>query len=154
MSIVRLLITLTAMLFAVNVNALSSEAAEGKLLYPACHVCHNPAMDPPLGPPMWGVQRRYKMNSLDDEDFVKIMVDFVKTPTLETAIHDEALAQLGLMPAMPLPDAILKKIALYILEEKFTPPCDHWRITLKRSQTNGDMEHAKRDEKKLQRFCN
>ena len=149
----RLLILLGAVLYAVNSNALSPEAVEGKALYPACHVCHNQAMDPPLGPPMWGVQRRYKNNTLDDEDFVESMVNFVKAPTLESAIHDEAVGQLGLMPPMPLPDDILKKIATYILEEQFPPPCEHWRIAAERAEKRGDIEHAKKDRNQLKRFC-
>lgn len=149
----RLLILLGTGLYAVNSNALSPAAVEGKALFPACHVCHNQAMDPPLGPPMWGVQRRYKNNTLDDEDFVASMVSFVKAPTLESAIHDEAVGQLGLMPPMPLPDDILKKIATYILEEQFPPPCEHWRIAAERAEKRGDIEHAKKDRNQLKRFC-
>ena len=33
---------------------------------------------------------------------------------------------LGLMPAMPLPDDMLKSIGTYIYEEEFAPPCTHW----------------------------
>lgn len=138
---------------SVNSLALSPVAMEGKALYPACHVCHNPALDPPLGPPMWGVQRQYKRNSLDNEDFVKSMVDFVKVPTMENAIHDKAVEQMGLMPPMPLPDEFLIKIATYILEETFPPPCEHWRIAAKRAEEKGDMEHAEKDRRQLKRFC-
>ena len=150
----QVVILFSAMLYAANSNALSSDAVEGKALYPACHVCHNQAMDPPLGPPMWGVQRRYKRGTMDDEDFVKTMVNFVKTPTLETALHDMAVEQLGLMPPMPLPDEMLTKISTYILEEQFPPPCDHWRIAVKRAKAKGDISHAKQDQRQLDRFCN
>lgn len=149
----QVLILLSVALYTANSYALSPDAVEGKGLYPACHACHNQAMDPPLAPPMWGVQRRYKKSTLDNEDFVKTMVSFVKAPTLESAIHDEALGQLGLMPPMPLPDEILNKIATYILEEQFPPPCEHWRIAIKRAETKGDIEHAKKDQNKLERFC-
>jgi len=149
----QLLIMLCTIFYVVNGNALSPEAVEGKSLYPACHVCHNQAMDPPLGPPMWGVQRRYKRNTLDNEDFIESMVNFVKAPTIEKAIHSPALEQLGLMPPMPLPDQILKKIATYILEEKFPPPCDHWRIAVKRAEKKGNKEHAIKDQNQLNRFC-
>ena len=153
MSKLKLLILFSTALYTVNSNALSPVAIEGQSLYPACNVCHNQAMDPPLGPPMWGVQRRYKKGTLDAEDFVKSMVDFVKAPTLENAIHDMAVEQLGLMPAMPLPDEMLIKIATYILEEKFQPPCEHWQIAVKRAEKKGDIEHAKRDQYQLERFC-
>lgn len=91
-------------------------------------------MDPPLGPPMWGVQRRYKNNTIDNEDFVQSMTDFVKNPTLETAIHDMAVEQMGLMPPLPL-------------------PCAHWAIAVKRATEKGDLEHAKKDQRMLDRFC-
>ena len=150
----KFILLLSALLCTMNSHALSPEAIEGKSLYPACHVCHNQEMDPPLGPPMWGVQRRYKRGTLDEDDFVQSMVNFVKAPTLENAIHDEAVEQLGLMPPLPLPDDMLKKIAFYILEEPFPPPCAHWKIAVKRATERGDPEHAQKDQNMLNRFCN
>jgi hypothetical protein len=142
-----------AVFFSSSTFALSPDAIEGKNLYPTCHVCHNQKMDPPLGPPMWGVQRRYKNNTIDDEDFIQSMVDFVKKPTLENAKHDMAVEQMGLMPPLPLPDDMLKKISTYILEEQFPPPCAHWAIAAKRAKEKGDIEHAKKDQRMLDRFC-
>ena len=83
------LLLLSTVLCTTISHAMSPIAVEGKSFYPACHVCHNQEMDPPLGPPMWGVQRRYKMGTIDDEDFVQSMVDFVKSPTLDRAKHDD-----------------------------------------------------------------
>ena len=91
----HILLFITYTLFPGTGFALSPDAIEGKTLYPTCHVCHNPEADPPLGPPMWGVQRRYKRSTIDDEDFIKSMVDFVKEPTLESARHDMAVEQMG-----------------------------------------------------------
>jgi len=153
MTRMQLITLLGAVLYAINSYALTPDATEGKSFYPACHVCHNQEMDPPLGPPMWGVQRRYKRNSLDNEDFIKSMSDFVKSPTIETAIHDQALEQLGLMPPMPLPDEMLRKISTYILEEHFPPPCAHWQIAVDRAEKKGDIEHTKQDQRQLNRFC-
>ncbi len=151
---IQLLVLLSTTLFCTHVFAFSPEAIAGKKLYPTCHVCHNQAMDPPLGPPMWGVQRCYKKGTIDDEDFVTSMVEFVKQPTLEDAKHNMAIEQMGLMPALPLPDTMLKNIAVYILEEKFPPPCAHWTIAVKRATQKGDVEHAKKDQRMLDRFCN
>ena len=149
----RILTVLCSMMIAANSFALSPEAEEGKTLFPACDVCHNPSMDPPLGPPMWGVKRQYQKNTMDEEDFVETMVDFVRAPSEEKVIHKEAFSQLGLMPPMPLPDDLLKKIATYILEEQFPPPCDHWRIAADRARAKGDLEHAAKDLRQLNRFC-
>jgi len=150
----KVFLLLSVLFFSVNSFALTPQAIEGKKFYPSCHVCHDPKLDPPLGPPMWGVHRQYKRNTLDDEDFVEKMVEFVKAPALEKVIHEEAVKQLGLMPPLPLPDDMLTKIATYILEEQFPPPCEHWSIAVKRALKKGDQEHAKKDQVMLKRFCN
>lgn len=149
----QLLLLFSSAIFSITSAALSPQAIEGKNLYPTCHVCHNQKMDPPLGPPMWGVQRRYKNNTLDDEDFIQSMTDFVKAPTLEKSRHSEAVKRMGLMPALPLPDDMLKKISAYILEEQFQPPCAHWLIGVKRAKEMGDMAHAEKDARMIKRFC-
>ncbi len=153
MSRTTFLLLLGILFYSGQVIALSPQATEGKSLYPSCHVCHDQALDPPLGPPMWGVQRRYKRGTLDDEDFVKSMVGFVKSPSLNKAKHDFAVEQMGLMPALPLPDEMLEKIARYILEETFPPPCTHWLIAVKRAEAKGDIAHAEKDQRQLERFC-
>lgn len=148
-----LLYSSLSMLLPVNTYALSPVALEGKQLFSVCNSCHNQAQDPPLGPPMWGVQRRYNRNSLDSEDFINSIVDFVKQPSLDKAIHDQAISQLGLMPPIALPDEQLKKIATYIFEETFPPPCKHWEIAVRRAEARGDQEHAAKDRRQLERFC-
>ncbi|RLA01365.1 MAG: cytochrome C [Gammaproteobacteria bacterium] len=150
---ILLFILLFVSLYTVKADALSSDAEQGKSFYPACHVCHNPEMAPPLGPPMWGVQRKYKKDTSNKDDFIKRMASFVKAPTIETAIHNHAVKQLGLMPPMPLPDEMLRQIATYIFEEQFPPPCEHWRIAVKRAEEKGDKQHAKKDQNQLNRFC-
>ncbi len=153
MTKVQLTILLYAMVFTTNSSALSPEAEAGKELFSACHVCHDQALNPPKGPPMWGVQRRYKKHSPDDKAFVENITNFVKAPSLELAINTQAVKQLGLMPAMPLPDMILRNIATYILEEKFPPPCDHWKMAIARAEEKGDMAHAQKDQGKYKKFC-
>ena len=151
---IRLLILLTSFLVTANTKALSPEATEGKTLFQTCNACHNTALDPAKGPPMWGVQRRYKRQYGDFENFVNKVSDFVKAPSEEKAIQKEALKMLGLMPAMPLPDDMLKKIATYIWEENFPAPCDHWQMAIKKAKASGDLTHAKKDQRQLDRFCN
>ena len=150
----KILLALVTVFFSSSSLALSPDAEEGKILYPACSVCHDQKLDPPKGPPMWGVQRRYKMEFDDGKEFIEKMVTFVKAPSLDTAIHDKAVKSMGLMPPMPLPDEMLRNISTYILEENFPPPCDHWRIAVKRAEKSGDMEHAEKDRRMLKRFCN
>jgi len=153
MTKLKLAIFIAITILCSTASALSPEAEAGKALFSTCNACHNQANDPPLGPPMWGVKRRYTRATLNKNDFVSKMVSFVKAPTLETAIHDKAVESLGLMPPLPLPDDMLKKIATYILEEDFPPPCDHWQIAVKRARKKGDVSHAQKDQRQFNRFC-
>lgn len=153
MKLVNLLVLSGAMLSSTASFALSPEALEGKALFPACDVCHNQAMDPPLGPPMWGVQRRYKMQLPGQEAFVQQVVNFVTLPSEDKVIHDEAFTQMGLMPPMPLPEALLVKIATYLYEEEFPPPCDHWKIAVKRAEAKNDSAHVQKEKRQIKRFC-
>jgi len=149
----QIVIFLGSVFLTLNSYALSPVAEEGKSLFAACDVCHTQSHNPALGPPMWGVQRRYLKNTASSEEFINKMVSFVKAPTIEAAIHDEAFGQLGLMPAMPLPDELLIKIVTYIQEENFPPPCDHWQMAVDNAKKGGDMEHAQKDARQLKRFC-
>ncbi|MBT8448535.1 MAG: hypothetical protein KJO69_02540 [Gammaproteobacteria bacterium] len=152
-NILRLTLTLFLLMYAASTLALSPEAEEGKALFAACNVCHDQTLDPPQGPPMWSVQRIYKREFADDKTLIKNMVAFVKSPSKETAIHQQAVKHLGLMPAMPLPDDMLTKIATYILEAKFPPPCEHWKNAAKRAGAMGDSKHAQKDHHMFERFC-
>ena len=151
--IMRLSVLLIIPIFTASSLALSPDAEAGKALFAACNVCHDQTLDPPQGPPMWSVQRIYKRQFDDDIELIKSMVAFVKSPSKETAIHQQAVKHLGLMPAMPLPDDMLTKIATYILEAKFPPPCEHWKNAAKRAGAMGDSNHARKDHKMFERFC-
>ncbi|MGL1955812.1 MAG: hypothetical protein OCD00_00650 [Colwellia sp.] len=153
MSKLQILILLITLFYITYSYALSPDAIEGKSLYPMCNACHSQANNPLLAPPMWEVQRRYKKNSRSDKDFVKTMVSFIKAPTREKAIHNQALSQLGLMPPMPLPDEMLTKIVTYIVEENFSPPCQQWQMAIKRAKEKGEINDTNKEQKQFERFC-
>jgi hypothetical protein len=88
-----------------------------------------------------------------EEDFVERIIAFVKAPSLEQALITPAVERLGLMPALPLPDEMLRKIAAYIWEADFAPPCEHWRNAARWAESAGDADHAAHDARMLQRFC-
>ncbi len=137
-------------------DELSAAAKRGEAGFAVCNACHNPALDLPLGPPMWGLQRRYGLASGGDkQQFVQRMVDFVSAPDKRKAIMVNAVEALGLMPELGLPTDQLTDIAMYIYEAAFPPPCAHWRIAISRAETKGGtaLEHAARDKMMLQRFC-
>lgn len=133
--------------------ALSPEAGEGMEHYPSCHGCHNPELDPPLGPPMFGVQRRYQRAYPTRQLFIENMAAYVRQPVQEKALMKEAVGQLGVMPPLPLPDEMLRKIVSYIYEETFAPPCKHWEIAIRRANEQGDAEHAQKNRRNYDRLC-
>ena len=138
---------------SVNGYAFSPEAANGKEHFSVCQACHNPALNPPLAPPMWGVQRRYKKMSQSREHFINSIVNFVKAPSQEKAIFKHAIPILGLMPPIVLPDKTLNEIATYIWEQKFPPPCEHWKYGVIQAEKAGDIAHAEKDRRMLKKFC-
>lgn len=148
-----IIVVLVSGALSVNAYALSPEGANGKQHFPVCNACHNPALNPPLAPPMWGVQRRYKKMSQSKEQFVDAIASFAKAPSQEKAIFKHAIPVLGLMPPVALPDQTLKDVATYIWEEQFPPPCEHWKHGVVRAEQAGDMAHAQKDRRMLKRFC-
>ncbi|MGJ8685865.1 MAG: c-type cytochrome [Spongiibacteraceae bacterium] len=138
---------------SINSYAFSPEADSGKKNFAICNACHNPSLNPPLAPPMWGVQRRYKRVSQDKKHFIDSVSNFAKSPSQEKSIFKRAVNVLGLMPSVSLSDEDLKNVAAYIWEESFSPPCEHWRYGVAQAEKVGDTAHANKDRKMLKRFC-
>ena len=133
--------------------ALSPEAESGKMLFPTCFVCHNPAADPPTGPPMWGVKNQYRRAyGSDKQVFIDKVREFVQKPTKQNAVMTDAVAKMKVMPPMALPDAMLDNISAYIYETQFEPPCDHWRIEVKNAK-DPNAEHVQKEKRQIKRFC-
>lgn len=134
--------------------ALSPEGEAGKKQFAVCSACHNPVLTPPLAPPMWGVQRRYKKLSHGKAQFITLVASYAKAPSEEKAVFSHAVQALGLMPPVTLPESQLRNIASYIWEEQFAPPCVHWKYGAARAQEAGDVAHARKHRRKIERFCN
>lgn len=147
------LIFLFGLFFASTSWALTPEAEAGKAMIAACTVCHEETLDPPKGPPLFALNKRYSRKYPDKAEFVEAMRKFVVKPQAGNSLLPHAVDALGLMPAMPLPDDMLNKIAAYIYEENFPYPCEHWRIGVKMNKERGDLDHAAQDQRKLDRFC-
>jgi len=148
-----LLVFTAAALISWQAHALGPDAMAGKSAFAVCNACHDAQLDPPRGPPMFGVQRRYKRDHPQRDDFVRQVVAFVKQPGMEKVKMRGAVRHLGLMPAMPLPDDTLRAIAAYVYEEDFPPPCKHWEMASRRARQEGDENHARRDQEHFNRFC-
>ena len=130
MKFILLLITFISF----NVMALTPEAEKGKLVIAVCMACHNAELTPALGPPLYGVQNKYKQKYNNQQDFVNAISNWVKSPSLDNALMQRPVKMLGLMPAMSLPDEMLKSIGTYLYEEEFPAPCTHWANEIKNSE--------------------
>lgn len=146
--------TLTVAATPMHDLPLSPAAASGQASIGVCLSCHNQELDPPLAPPLFGVQKRYKMMFPEKVDFVANMVAFVKNPRLDKAIMRRPVNKLGLMPAMDLPEDQLSDIANYIYEASFEYPCRHWEIAVKNATAKGQVDpHILKDKQLLSRYC-
>jgi len=149
----KIMILTTAMLFTANAWAADS-AGEGKqLLQDNCMGCHGVELDPPMGPPMFGVQKRYKRITADRDAFIDKVAAFTLHPSEDTAIMKRAVEMLGVMPDIGMEEAEARKIAAYIHDETFAPPCAHWKIGMKQAKALGDEQHFKKDQMMYNRMC-
>lgn len=132
-------------------TSLSESAVQGEAAFAICQSCHDASLDPPKAPPMYGVQRRYNRQYENQQEFVDAIVKFVSKPTEDGALMKHPIKKLGLMPALPLGDDNLSKIATYIYEENFEPPCDHWANAI--SAEKGKGRHREQVQSNYNELC-
>lgn len=89
-----------------------------------CMSCHLTTPDPSkrdkmLAPPLVRVAEHYKSAFPDKKDFVKAIIDWANHPNQEASLMPGAARKFGLMPAMPIGDDKLEKIAAYLYEADF-----------------------------------
>jgi len=127
---------------------------EGKKLFQEnCLVCHNAELEPAQAPPMFGVQMKYKMATADKTEFVEKVTSFATHPTKEKALLKGPVKMLGLMPDMGFEKEDVRKIAAYIHDETFAPPCNHWKHAAERFKTEGKMKMYKKHQQKYDAMC-
>ncbi len=137
-----------------DTNNFTAAAIAGGRLIGTCNACHEQTLDPPKGPPLFGIQRKYRQAYPTKHAFINAITAFVKQPSSDKALMHRAVKTLGLMPALALPQDQLEKIAAYLYEYPFPPPCAHWKIAVTHAETEGNADpHIARDRLKLQRFC-
>lgn len=129
------------------------DAKAGEALFAVCNSCHDPEFQRPMGPPMYGVKRKYKQTTVGREAFISKVVAYVTAPSNEAAMMVHAVKKFGLMPALPLGKQPLRHLAAYIYEEEFAPPCMHWQSALADATAAGDTDQATRHEALYAEFC-
>ncbi|WP_081881150.1 c-type cytochrome [Ghiorsea bivora] len=150
-------IMMLAMVFGLmftQAQAAETTFEEGKTLFQQnCLMCHDAQLDPAQAPPMFGVQMKYKMATSDKAAFVAKITDFATNPTTDKAILKEPVKILGVMPNMGFEEADVRKIAAYIHDETFAPPCNHWKHAAERFKKQGKMALYKKHQQKYDAMC-
>ncbi|MDX8387058.1 MAG: hypothetical protein R8M46_00795 [Ghiorsea sp.] len=153
MKIIAVLTTFV-LLFVSQAHAGEKSFSEGKVLFQEnCLVCHDAQLDPPQAPPMFAVQKKYKKATDNQSEFVNRMVLFVVHPTKDKALLKEPVKMLGLMPELGFSPADVKKVAVYIYDESFSPPCNHWKAAANRFKESGQTAQYRSHQKRFDMMC-
>ncbi len=149
-----LILAVASVAMVSQAQAADKSFAEGKKLFQEnCLVCHNAELEPAQAPPMFGVQMKYKMATKDKTSFVNKVTSFATHPTKEKALLKMPVKVLGLMPDMGFEEADVRKIAAYIHDEEFSPPCNHWKHAADRFKAEGKMKLYKKHQQKYDAMC-
>ncbi len=149
-----LMLAVASVAMVSQAQAADKSFAEGKKLFQEnCLVCHNAELEPAQAPPMFVVQMKYKMATKDKTSFVQRVTAFATHPSKDKAILKEPVEVLGLMPDMGFEEADVRKIAAYIHDETFSPPCHHWKSAMKRFKAKGDMQRYQSHKKRFDMMC-
>ena len=108
----------------VEIVALDTISGNYLLLKNQCLICHGgaPSHDELIAPPMVAVQRRYKVQFDNKEDFVNGMVAWGLSPTAETALMRGAVKEFNIMPKPATKEEDLKTIAAFIYDNELEQP--------------------------------
>ena len=149
-----LLITSVVLTFSAPVYAQDKAFMEGKKLFQeTCLACHDASLEPAQAPPMFGVQMKYKMATEDKESFVHKVSAFVMHPTADKALLKNPVKMLGVMPDIGAEEDDVRKIAAYIHDETFAPPCAHWKHAADKFKVEGKMKLYQRHQQKYDAMC-
>ncbi len=149
-------ILLAGLSLAMTTQAAASDKTfmEGKKLFQEnCLTCHNAELEPAQAPPMFGVQMKYKMATKDKTAFVDKVTAFATNPTEDKALLKMPVKMLGVMPNMGFEEDDVRKIAAYIHDETFEPPCNHWKHAAEKFKQEGKMKMYQKHQKKYDMMC-
>lgn len=149
----KVIILATAILISTSAWATDSIDEGKKLFQSNCLSCHNAELDPPMAPPMFGVQKHYKRVTSDRHAFIDKVTAFAMNPSEDKALLKLAVKHLGVMPNPGVEEDDLRKIAAYIHDETFAPPCAHWKAGMKATKAKGDLRHFKKAQMRYNKMC-
>jgi len=89
-----------------------------------CQVCHDLGQTEAtiIAPPFFGVRKQYMQFSVDKNDFIETMYDFVKKPDAQKSLMKPAIEQFKVMPYQPLKEEEIALIVEYIYRTEMPKP--------------------------------
>jgi len=100
-------------------------SSPSKLFVEKCMICHDTkekTSKTMLAPPFYQIKKRYKQASINQEDFVEIMSEWVKNPSNDNILIPDAVSHFGLMPKLDYTDKDIGQISQYIYHTNFPKP--------------------------------
>ena len=107
------------LLFTTSITLFGSNEMGGLLFDGNCVTCHY-KLENRSAPAMIEVRRRYKKAFPIKKDFVKYLSEWVKNPSAQKSIMQDAIAKYELMPQLGYEKEVLQEIAAYIYDTDFT----------------------------------
>ena len=89
-----------------------------------CASCHtpDPSVTARIAPPIFAIKRHYHKDNDNFDSFRDALVSFVIDPSAENARMKGAIERFGLMPKMPLDEALTNNIAYYLYHTPMGSP--------------------------------
>jgi len=104
---------------------LADQSHLGKtLLEKECYTCHSPKTPHQelIAPPMIAIKRHYLNATSSRDQFVKEIMNWVKSPNKENSKMPGALNKFGIMPYQTFPDETILQIAEYLYDNEIETP--------------------------------
>lgn len=104
---------------------LADQSLLGKeLLEKECYTCHNPKnlQHEMIAPPMMAIKKHYLKATTSRDEFVKEIMNWVKSPNKENSKMPGALKKFGIMPYQTFPDETITQIAEYLYDNEIKTP--------------------------------
>ncbi len=103
-----------------------------------CHITKGKTSETMLAPPFYEVKERYLKASMDKEDFIEIVGDWVKNPSADNVLIPDAVKHFGIMPNLNYSEKNINQISQYIYDNDMPKPewfdaheAEHGRKTAK-----------------------
>lgn len=108
---------LMMVIVAVSIHLPASASNTGKELFnELCASCHVHKSGSRIAPPLFAIKTLTRLSYPQRAEFINRVVDWVKEPTLEGALMQDAVKIYGVMPQLGYDESDVRKVAEYIYD--------------------------------------